>query len=168
MERAAKSDPWHTSGFMAARSVRPAGPEDTAAVGDLVRAAYSKYVERIGKEPAPMLEDYAALIQAGEVWVLDGGAGGGLLGVLVMRPDEDHMFVDNVAVAPGHQGRGLGHRLVAFAEERAREAGLSEIRLYTNEKMHENLAFYGKLGFEKTDRGLDGGYRRVFMRKRLS
>jgi ribosomal protein S18 acetylase RimI-like enzyme len=153
---------------MAARSVRPAGPEDTAAVGDLVRAAYSKYVERIGKEPAPMLEDHAALIRAGEVWVLDGGAGGGLLGVLVMRPDEDHMFVDNVAVAPGRQGRGLGRRLVAFAEERAREAGLSEIRLYTNEKMHENLSFYGKLGFEETDRGLDGGYRRVFMRKRLS
>jgi ribosomal protein S18 acetylase RimI-like enzyme len=153
---------------MAARSVRPAGPEDTAAVGDLVRAAYSKYVERIGKEPAPMLDDHAALIRAGEVWVLDGGAGGGLLGVLVMRPDEDHMFVDNVAVAPGRQGRGLGRRLVAFAEERAREAGLSEIRLYTNEKMHENLSFYGKLGFEETDRGLDGGYRRVFMRKRLS
>jgi ribosomal protein S18 acetylase RimI-like enzyme len=85
-----------------------------------------------------------------------------------MRPGEDHMFVDNVAVAPGHQGRGLGRRLVLFAEERAREVGLSEIRLYTNEKMHENLAFYGKLGFEETDRGLDGGYRRVFMRKWLS
>jgi ribosomal protein S18 acetylase RimI-like enzyme len=152
---------------MAEKSVRPAEPEDAAAVRDLVRASYSKYVERIGKEPAPMLEDYAALIRAGEVWVLAGEAGGEVLGVLVMRPAGDHLFVDNVAVAPRHQGRGLGRELMAFAEERARRDGLPEIRLYTNEKMLENLAVYAKLGFEETGRRLDGGYRRVFMRKRL-
>jgi ribosomal protein S18 acetylase RimI-like enzyme len=147
-------------------SIRPAEPGDAAVVRDLVRMAYSKYVERIGKEPAPMLEDYDALIRAGEVWVL--AEGGEVLGVLVMRPAEDHLFVDNVAVGPGHQGRGLGRELLAFAEERAEREGLPEVRLYTNEKMHENLAVYAKLGFEESGRGLDGGYRRVFMRKRLS
>ncbi len=134
-------------------------------VRDLVRASYARYVGRIGKQPAPMLEDYAALIRAGEVWVL--AEGGEVLGVLVIRPAEDHMFVDNVAVAPGHQGRGLGRELVAFAEEKAAEHGMPKIRLYTNEKMHENLDIYARLGFEETGRGLDGGYRRVFMRKRL-
>ncbi len=149
-----------------ASSVRPARPEDSASIGDLVRASYSKYVECIGKEPAPMLEDYAALIEAGEVWVL--AEGEEVFGVLVMRPAEDHLFVDNVAVAPGHQGRGLGRELMAFAEERAKRDGLQEIRLYTNEKMHENLDIYARLGFEETGRKLDGGYRRVFMRKRLA
>ena len=152
---------------MADRSIRPAEPGEAAAVRDLVRAAYAKYVERIGKEPAPMLEDYAALIRAGEVWVLAGEAGGGVFGVLVMRPEEDHLFVGNVAVAPGQQGRGLGRELVAFAEGQAAAYGLPEVRLYTNELMHENLAVYARLGFEETGRGLDGGYRRVFMRKRL-
>ena len=146
-------------------SVRAARLEDAAVIGDLVRVSYAKYVERLGREPAPMLEDYAALIEAGEVWVLVEGEE--VLGVLVMRAAEDHLFVDNVAVAPGHQGRGLGRELVAFAEERAEGAGLAEIRLYTNEKMRENLAVYGKLGFEETGRRLDGGYQRVFMRKRL-
>jgi ribosomal protein S18 acetylase RimI-like enzyme len=150
---------------MAEKSVRPAKLEEAAAVGDLVRASYSKYVERIGREPAPMLEDYAALIRAGEVWVL--AEGGEVLGVLVMRPAEDHLFVDNVAVAPRHQGRGLGRELVAFAEAKATRDGLPEVRLYTNEKMHENLAVYARLGFEETGRRLDGGYQRVFMRKRL-
>ena len=135
-------------------------------VRDLVRMAYSKYVERIGKEPAPMLEDYDALIRAGEVWVWD--EGGEVLGLLVMRPANDHLFVDNVAVAPGHQARGLGRELLAFAEERGERERLPEVCLYTNEKMHENLAVYAKLGFEETGRGVDGGYRRVFMRKRLS
>jgi ribosomal protein S18 acetylase RimI-like enzyme len=150
---------------MSARSVRPAGPEDAAAIRDLVRASYARYIERIGKEPAPMLEDYAALIGAGEVWVSVEGEE--VLGVLVMRPAEDHLFVDNVAVAPDHQGKGLGRELMTFAEARARKDGLPEIRLYTNEKMRENVAVYAKLGFEETGRRLDGGYRRVFMRKRL-
>jgi ribosomal protein S18 acetylase RimI-like enzyme len=149
-----------------ARSVRPAGPGDAGAIRDLVRASYAKYVERIGKEPAPMLEDYAALIGAGEVWVSVEGEE--VLGVLVMRPAEDHLFVDNVAVAPEHQGKGLGRELVTFAEARARRDGLAEVRLYTNEKMRENLSVYAKLGFEETERKLDGGYRRVFMRKRLA
>jgi ribosomal protein S18 acetylase RimI-like enzyme len=151
---------------MADRSIRPAERGDAAVVRDLVRMAYSKYVERIGKEPAPMLEDYGALIRAGEVWVWD--EGGEVLGVLVMRSADDHLFVDNVAVAPGHQGRGLGRELLAFAEERAEREGLPEVRLYTNEKMHENLALYAKLGFEEIGRAVDGGYRRVLMRKRLS
>ncbi len=146
-------------------SVRAARLEDAAVIGDLVRVSYAKYVERLGREPAPMLEDYAALIEAGEVWVLVEGEE--VLGVLVMRSAEDHLFVDNVAVAPGQQGRGLGRELVAFAEEQASAYGLPEVRLYTNEKMHENLAVYARLGFEETGRGLDGGYRRVFMRKRL-
>ena len=154
---------WKT---MAQKSVRLAKPEDAAAVGNLVRASYSKYVERIGKEPAPMLGDYAALIRAGEVWVAV--EDGEMLGALVMRPAEDHLFVDNVAVAPRHQGRGLGRELVAFAEEKAEGAGLPEIRLYTNEKMWENLAVYRRLGFEETERKIEGGYQRVFMRKRLS
>lgn len=149
-----------------AQSVRLARPEDAAAIGDLVRASYSKDVERIGKEPAPMLEDYAALIWAGEMWVLVEGEE--VLGVLVMRPAEGYLFVDNVAIAPERQGRGLGRELVAFAEEKATAYGLPEIRLYTNEKMSENLAVYGRLGFEETERKLDGGYRRVFLRKRLA
>jgi ribosomal protein S18 acetylase RimI-like enzyme len=149
-----------------AQTVRTARPEDTAVIGDLVQASYSKYAERIGKEPAPMLEDYAALIEACEVWVLVEGEE--VLGVLVMRPAEDYLFVDNIAVAPECQGRGLGRELVAFAEEKAKAYDLPEIRLYTNEKMPENIAVYGRLGFEVTECKLDGGYRRVFMRKRLA
>lgn len=45
---------------------------------------------------------------------------------------------------------------MTFAEEQATAHGLQEVRLYTNEKMHENLAIYARLGFEETGRGLDG------------
>jgi ribosomal protein S18 acetylase RimI-like enzyme len=146
-------------------TIRPATIQEAGAVAECVREAYAKYVGRIGKEPAPMLVNYEAAILAGEAWVLV--EGDETTGVLVMRPENDHLFVETVAVRPDSQGSGLGRRLMAFVEETARARGLYEIRLYTNEKMEENLPFYRSLGFEETGRRLDEGYRRVFMKKRL-
>jgi GNAT superfamily N-acetyltransferase len=112
-----------------------------------------------------MLVNYEAAILTGEAWVLV--EGDVTSGVLVMRPKKDHLFVETVAVRTDRQGTGLGRTLMEFAEEAARDLGLHEIRLYTNEKMTENLPFYRGLGFEETGRGLDDGYRRVFLKKRL-
>jgi ribosomal protein S18 acetylase RimI-like enzyme len=145
-------------------TIRPAGIQEAGAVTTVVREAYAKYVGRIGREPAPMLVDYGAAIQAGEAWVLV--EGDDTSGVLVMRSENDHLFVETLAVRPDRQGSGLGRRLMAFAEEAARSRGLREIRLYTNERMEENIPFYRSLGFEETGRRLDEGYQRVFMKKR--
>ncbi len=51
--------------------------------------------------------------------------------ILIARPG--YLLLDNVAVLPAAQGRGIGARLLALAEDHARGPGLSEIRLYTNE-----------------------------------
>jgi GNAT superfamily N-acetyltransferase len=136
---------------------------DTAAVARCVRAAYAHYVERIGREPAPMTADYEALIDAGEVWVAR--AGEDVAGVLVLRPQPPALLLENVAVAPDRQGEGLGRALVAFAEDRARAQGLAEVVLYTNERMTENLRFYPALGYVETGRASQDGFARVFFRK---
>src|SRR5690242_15022562 len=73
----------------------PAGPGDAPAVAACVRAAYARYVERIGREPAPMTADYGRLIAAGEVWVIR--VGEGIAGVLVLRPQPPALLVENVA-----------------------------------------------------------------------
>lgn len=50
-------------------------------------------------------------------------------------------------------------------------AGLSvipaAIRLYTHERMLENIKIYGKLGYQETRRAVEDGFARVFMRKSL-
>jgi len=145
--------------------IRPAGKGEVPAIVECVRAAYSRYVERIGKEPAPMREDHAAAVEAGEAHVLVEGEE--LIGAIQLRKAEDHLFVGSVAVRPERQGEGLGRKLMGFAEGLAAREHLAEVRLYTNEKMWENLAFYERLGFEETHRRLDEGYRRVFLRKRV-
>lgn len=147
--------------------IRIASEGDAVAVRECVVVAYSKYIERIGKKPAPMLDDYGALARAGAVWVLaDGDEIFGAIAIREIRAGGDHLFIENVVVNPEKQRRGFGRKLMAFADGKAAESSLAEVRLYTNEKMWENLAFYERLGFEETERRLDGGYRRVFMRKR--
>lgn len=145
--------------------IRPAVPGDRAEIEACVNAAYQMYVERMGNAPAPMLADYASLIAARSVYVADQD---GVLGVLVIEPRDDHLFVENVAVHPDAQGRGLGQRLMRFAEDRARQHGLDDVRLYTNEMMVENLGYYAHLGYRETDRRYEHGYHRVYMRKRLN
>ena len=145
--------------------IRSARAGEHTAVQDCVNAAYFKYVERIGKKPAPMLADYSSLIAGGSVYVIPGQFG--IRGVLVAMREGGSVLVENVAVDPIYQGRGLGQRLMGFAERLAAEDGLREIRLYTNEVMAENIAYYRGLGFEEVERRVDQGYRRVFMRKTL-
>jgi N-acetylglutamate synthase-like GNAT family acetyltransferase len=102
--------------------IRPARQEDWKALVDCVEAAYSKYIERIGTKPAPMLADYMALIVQRKVWLLL--VENEVRGVLVMMPEGESLFVENIAVDPRYQGQGFGHVLMAFVEQQAREAQL--------------------------------------------
>lgn len=135
------------------------------AITALVGAAYSIYVPRIGRTPAPVGADYATLVEAGDVWV--GSVGEQTVGVLVIRARAGVLELENVAVDPAHQGRGHGRALIAFAERQAHALGLAAVELYTNEAMVENLELYPRLGFVETERRVEDGYRRVFFRKSL-
>jgi ribosomal protein S18 acetylase RimI-like enzyme len=130
-----------------------------------VQRAYEHYVERIGMRPGPMDADYDAIVRDGHAWVADDG--GAIAGLLVLEAHGDHLLIENVAVEPARQGQGAGSALLAFAEERARELGLRELRLYTHVKMTENQALYARLGYREDERRSEQGFARVFMSKRL-
>ena len=146
-------------------ALRPARPEDAPSVTALVRAAYARWVPRLGREPAPMTEDDPGLIAAGAVSLLE--EAGQLLGVLVLIPEADALLIENVAIAPDAQGRGLGGLLLAEAERVAREIGRRRVRLYTNAAMTENIGFYARRGFVETRRATEHGLHRVYMEKPL-
>jgi len=141
------------------QSIRRGRADEAGEVRALVRAAFAVYVPRMGREPAPMGADYAAAIAAGKIWVAEDE--GRLAGVLMIEYAPDHLYLDTLAVAPGEQRRGVGTALLAFAEEQARQAGLAEVRLFTNELMIENLTFYPRHGYTEVTRGEWNGYRRV-------
>jgi GNAT superfamily N-acetyltransferase len=145
--------------------LRIATANDQPAVEAIVEAAYKHYIARIGQKPGPMLDDYGAQIAAGRVHVMD--CDGEPKGLLVLIPEADAMLLDNVAVHPSAQGRGLGRQMMIFAKQAARDAGYETIRLYTNAMMTENIALYTRAGYVETHRGVEKGLHRVYMTKRL-
>jgi ribosomal protein S18 acetylase RimI-like enzyme len=92
---------------------------------------------------------------------------GAIVGLLVLVVYPGYLLIENIAVQPSAQRRGIGSRLLLLAEDEARANGLSEIRLYTNEGMTENLAFYPRHGYRETRRAEENGFRRVFFSKVL-
>ncbi len=145
--------------------LRRAGVEDAQALTGVARAAYQVYVTRIGREAAPMRADYEILIATARVWLME--RAGHPIALLVTRSMGHYLLIENIAVIPAEQKHGIGGQLLDRAELDATEAGLTELRLYTNEAMTENLTYYPRHGFTETHRAIQDGYRRVFFRRFL-
>ena len=148
------------------RDIRPAVASDLDAIRRCAEEAYALYVPRIGRKPAPMIADFAAQIEAGQVHVCVEDEQ--IQGYIVLYPRDDHLHIENVAVLPSQQGTGLGKYLLAFAETEARRTGITAVELYTNQHMTENLSFYPRLGYVELGCGEEAGFARVFYRKELS
>lgn len=152
---------------MSTFKLRRAVIEDVPNIKDCVTAAYHHYIERMGKPPGPMVDDYAVVIQEHSATVAYRLADGVLVGLLVLIKQENDLLLDNVAVHPDFQGQKLGKLLMQKAEAVAVELGYSSIILYTHEMMTENQAIYEKIGYAETHRIHEKGFDRIYMRKSL-
>jgi ribosomal protein S18 acetylase RimI-like enzyme len=146
--------------------MRQAVAGDAAAIRALTRAAYAKWVPVIGREPLPMVADYEAAVAKHrfDLLYVDG-----LLAALIETiAKEDHLLIENVAVDPAFQKRGLGRKLMAHAETVAVQAGYGMLRLYTNKSFAENVMLYQRLGYEiDREEEFRGGFT-VYMSKRIN
>ena len=147
--------------------IRAASAADGTRLHEILTCAYEHYVERIGFHPPPMDADYTGAITEGRVFVAE--AEGVVVGLVVVRAEDDHLLIENVAVWPGHQGSGVGGALLEHAERHAAALELPELRLFTHVAMSENQAFYARRGYRETGRHGNGrGIERVFFAKRVA
>jgi GNAT superfamily N-acetyltransferase len=145
--------------------LRRAADADVRAITELVADAYRHYEPLIGRTPLPMLIHYEDAVREHDIWVLDADAV--LVGILELEQRPDHIWIENVAVSPSWQGRGLGRLLLRHAEDEARRHGLIELGLLTNERYVHNVAMYTRYGYVETDRVPHQGTNLVYFRKRL-
>ena len=130
-------------------TVRPARPDEHAAVGDLRVAAY--------RAAGVLHEAYEPSLRriAGEVLVA-AGEDGGLLGTVVFvdgpgplhevaTPDEAEFRM--LAVDPAAQGAGVGAALVRACAERARALGRRTLVASSRPQMRAAHRLYERLGF---------------------
>ena len=145
--------------------IRRATQQDVPAITACVCAAYLHYIERIGKQPGPMLDDYADVIAQFQVHVAT--QDNQVVGAIVLKRTDEGFYLDNVSVHPSVKGQGVGRRLLELAESEARRQGYGSIYLATHELMTENRALYPRVGYVEYARRVVNGYPRVFFRKAL-
>jgi len=141
-------------------------PSESNAIRDLVRAAYARWVPVIGREPRPMQADYAAAILVHRIDLLHEGSR--LVGLIETLMHHDHLWIENVAVAPDAQRLGYGRHLLAHAETLARQADKAELRLLTNAAFVANVALYERLGYGVMHSEPFMGGTTLYMSKRLT
>ncbi len=147
--------------------IRLAVEGDEAAIRACAQTAYAQYVAAIGRKPAPVLADYAAQIAANEIHVFV-DAEDRVQGFIAFFAEDDHVLLENVAVLPSAAGQGIGKALIRFCEDESRAQGFGTVRLYTNEKMTDNLSIYPRLGYAEIDRRVEDGFNRVYFEKKLT
>lgn len=149
-----------------ALAIRLAGPADVPVVRSIVADAYQRYEPRLGRPAPPVTADYDAAVRRGETWLASDGDQP--VGILVLVPKPDHLLLQNIAVSPSRQTRGIGTQLLDFTDAKACELGLPEVRLFTHLVMTENQAYYPRHGYLETHRAEENGFSRIFYTKTLS
>lgn len=126
-------------------TLRRAGRGDIDAIVAMQKAAYARNRPILGVEPLPLQVDYADILASREAWLEE--RGDSLDGVLILEARADHLLIWSIAVTPTMQDTGIGKRLLAHAETRARKLGLARLRLYTGEPLTGNIAWYERHGY---------------------
>ena len=141
---------------------RKANSKDEDAIKQIASRAYQKYIERMGKEPAPMRPN----IQKNDiVFVCEKENKIIAFAILVIK--DGNIFLENLAVEPLFQQKNVGTTFISFIENYLIKEKFDFYQLYTNEKMIENILWYQKIGFKKIREVTEKGFNRVYFQKQL-
>ena len=142
---------------------RRAKLEDHEIIKVIALKAYQKYVERMGKEPAPMRPVFE---KEDEVFVCEKDKQ--IVAFAIIVKINDQIILDNIAVDPAYQNKGIGNNFIEFIEQYLIKQGVNKYQLYTNEKMFENIDWYQKIGFKIFKKVTEKGFKRIYFEKKLS
>ncbi|WP_375461870.1 GNAT family N-acetyltransferase [uncultured Enterovirga sp.] len=126
-------------------ALRRAEPEDARAFEALQQRAYAWNRRELGVEPVPLLTPVDEVLARYETWLDE--EEGQLVGALALEPHPDHLVIWSVSADPARQNAGIGRRLLAAAEARARALGLGTLRLFTGAPLKKNIDWYGRRGY---------------------
>ncbi len=162
--------------------IRPIEPQDSyERMTEILHAAYARLAAmnlryKAVDQPVSVTRERA---EAGECYVAD--LDGRMIGTITLYPPEvldvpspwyrrkDVAVLSQFGVDPTHQAHGIGRRMVAALEDRARALGASEIALDTAEPATHLVEWYTRLGYRFVEHAQWGhtNYRTLILSKRL-
>ncbi len=149
-------------------TIRMATPRDLAAIVACADLAFLAKNAPDAHATAREDDELAGQIRHHNVHVITEGPDPTVVGYISLVPIADHLFVDTIAVLPEKHDRGLGTRLLRFAELEAARLGRDSVKLYTKQTSSDDFAFYQYRGYTEIDRCDDDGFPRVFYCKDVS
>lgn len=129
--------------------IRRALPQDEAFLHDIEHAAFPTGT-------AYTAEELAEALGRCRTWVaVEEGPPERVVGFLAIESAEPN--IEDIAILPSHQGRGLTRRLLAEAEASLRRNGIQSLRLQVAVRNSTAVAAFERLGFVR-QRVLSGYY----------
>lgn len=135
--------------------VRPAVPDDIAAIASVLRDAFAEY------EPLYTPAAFAATTltedrirnrwSEGPVWVAVHA--GAVVGTVAAVPQHQALYIRSMGLLPDARGLGLGAMLLEEVQRFAVRHGCTRMYLSTTPFLHRAIQLYRRFGFERTDEG---------------
>ena len=149
-------------------NIRPTRPAEAPLLPAIERSAARSFLtieglEWLADHAVLSVEEHLAFIANGLSWVATDDADQPL-GFLCASVQDGALHIEELSVHRDRQGQGLGRRLIAHAEARARATGLGGLTLTTFEDVPWNAPFYARLGFER----LQDDRQTAFLRQQLA
>jgi len=130
--------------------VRPARRDDLAALREIERASGQRFrdfgLDHVADDEPESIEILQGYATAGRAWVAVGDADEPVGYVLVDEIDGG-AHIEQLSVAPDHQGRGVGRALIEHVNHWAAESGMVAVTLTTFGHIPWNRPLYEHLGF---------------------
>jgi aminoglycoside 3-N-acetyltransferase I len=119
---------------------------------EIARNLFTLVAEVFGEEATPLGDGYLdRLLGSDGFWALAALVGDEVVGGItahtlpMTRAELSELFVYDIAVAPSHQRRGIGRRLVTELRELATHAGIQDVFVLADDEDTHALDFYRTL-----------------------
>ena len=130
--------------------IRLATRDDSPAITEVLHEAFSPFREHYTDDAFAVVTASADVIESrfseGPIWVSE--LDGRVVGTVSLTTEPEGFYIRSMAVRPGAQGLGIGHKLLNALNDHVSGIGIERIFLYTTYFVPGAKELYEKHGFK--------------------
>lgn len=145
--------------------IRPAELQDMGSVMDCIKKSFEPYISILRQIPNALNADLKKIIDSQNLFVAT--IDDKIVGTIEIIINHESINLEKLSVLPYFRGKGIGKKLISYAEFLAKENRIKKIKLFTNERLIDNIRYFKKNGFSETDKKVENGFKRVYFEKNI-
>jgi predicted N-acetyltransferase YhbS len=139
--------------------IRFARPAESAAIAELIRAAFEEYRDRLEPESGALSETADTITAAfADHAVIVAETGDRLVGCVLATRQGTNLYLGRFAAHPDFRRHDIASRLLGEAERHARTTGATALTLGVRIALPDNFRYFSARGFREIGRGAHPGF----------